>query len=72
LADTPTGSKWEPIAELTEEFEGNKLDSTKWHDHNPGWKGRKPGFFSKKNVTVKDRKLYLTARVEELENLPEG
>lgn len=45
-ADPPPGGKWQPIPELTDEFKGNKLDSTKWHDHNPGWKGREPGFFS--------------------------
>ncbi len=30
---------WEPIPELTDKFEGGKLDPTKWHDHNPGWMG---------------------------------
>lgn len=71
-ADPPPGSKWEPIPELTDEFEGDRLDATRWHDHNPGWKGRQPGFFSKKNVTVSDGKLHLTARVEDLPNLPSG
>lgn len=72
LADPPAESKWGPIAELTDEFQNDKLDSTKWHDHNPTWKGRQPGFFSKKNVTVDDGKLHLTARAEDLADLPEG
>jgi len=72
LADPPAGSKWEPITELTDEFQSDKLDSTKWHDHNPTWKGRHPGFFSKKNVTVSDGRLHLTARAEDLTDLPEG
>ncbi len=72
LADPPKGARWKPIPELTDEFEGKKLDSTKWHDHNPQWKGRKPGFFSRRNVTVRDGKLHLTARAEDLPNLPEG
>jgi beta-glucanase (GH16 family) len=72
LADPPAGSKWEPFTELTDEFEGDKLNSTKWHDHNPTWKGRQPAFFSKKNVTVSDDKLHLTARAEDLPDLPEG
>jgi len=71
-ADPPAGSKWEPILELTDEFDGDKLDSTKWHDHNPGWKGRQPGFFSRNNVSVSDGKLHLTARAENLEDVPEG
>ena len=72
LADPPSKSKWEPIQELTDEFDGDRLDSKKWHDHNPGWKGRHPAFFSKKNVAVRDGKLHLTARAENLKDLPKG
>lgn len=68
----PTHSKWEPIPELTDEFNGMALDADKWHDHNPGWKGRQPAFFHTKNVTVSDGKLHLTMRCEDLEGLPEG
>lgn len=68
----PRGPGWEPIPELTDEFDGDKLDAAKWHDHNPLWKGRQPGFFSKNNVTIKDGKLHLTARAEELPDLPKG
>lgn len=71
-ADPPSENKWEPIPQMTDEFEGGKLDPDKWHDNNPKWKGRQPGFFSKQNVTVKDGKLHLTARAESLKNLPEG
>ncbi len=67
----PSGSRWEPIKEMTDEFEDGKLDTKKWHDHNPTWLGRQPGFFSKKNVTVSNGKLHLTARAEDLPNLPE-
>lgn len=70
LAGPPAGSKWQPIPELTDEFEGDKLDSKKWHDHNPRWKGRPPAFFSKKNVSVSDGKLHLTARAQDLSDLP--
>ena len=71
-ADPPPGGKWQPISELTDEFKGDKLDSTKWHDHNPSWKGREPGFFSTNNVSVSDGKLHLTARAEDLKDLPQG
>jgi len=67
-----THGKWVPIAELSDEFEGDRLDADKWHPHNPTWKGRKPGFFAKTNVTVADGKLHLTARAENLPNLPDG
>ena len=71
-ADPPENGKWQPIPELTDEFDGDRLDPAKWHDHNPQWKGRQPGFFSKKNVTVRDGALHLTARAEDLPNLPDG
>lgn len=71
-AGPPPGSEWKPIPELTDEFEGKALDTAKWHDHNPGWKGREPGVFSPKNVSVSDGKLHLTSRVETLPNLPKG
>lgn len=51
-----------PIPELTDEFEGQGLDKAKWHDHNPGRRGRHPGFFSKANVTVGDGKVVRSLR----------
>lgn len=71
-AEPPPGSQWEPIPDLTDEFNGDKLDSAKWYDHNPGWTGRKPGFFSTNNVSVGGGKLHLTARAEDLGHLPDG
>ena len=50
----------------------DRLDPAKWHDHNPQWKGRQPGLFSRSNVTVRDGALHLTARAEDLPNLPDG
>ncbi len=71
-AGPPKEGKWRPIAELSDEFEGKTLDGKKWYDHNPTWKGRQPGFFSTKNVTVNNGKLHLTARAENLPDLPKG
>jgi len=64
--------QWEMIPELSDEFDGDRLDQTKWHPCNPGWQGRQPGWFSPKNVTVSDGKLHLTARAEDLPDLPKG
>ena len=72
LADPPTLGTWTPIPELTDEFNKDVLDRTKWHDHNPGWKGRKPALFSPANVTVSEGKLHLTAKQEDLPDLPDG
>lgn len=64
--------QWEPIPELTDEFDGDTLDASKWHDHNPTWLGREPGFFSRDNVRVSDGKLQLHAKLEDLPGLPAG
>ena len=71
-ADPPPGARWVPIPALTDEFEAEVLDGRKWTDHNPNWKGRKPGYFSPANVRVHDGKLHLTAKAEDLPDLPEG
>lgn len=70
--DPPAGEKWEPIPALTDEFDGPRLDPAKWLDHYPKWDGRKPGYFSRQNVSVAGGKLQITARREDLPNLPDG
>jgi len=72
VAGPPQDGKWEPIPELTDEFDGDTLDESKWHNHNPTWLGHQPGFFSQNNVSVADGKLHLIAKAEDLPGLPEG
>lgn len=69
LSDQTNSGAWEPYAPMSDEFEGSTLDRSKWHDHNPDWKGRQPAFFSPDNVVVKDGRLRLTMRLEEPEDL---
>ncbi|WP_419193793.1 beta-porphyranase D [Novipirellula herctigrandis] len=40
--------------DFSDEFNGTQLDSTKWLDHHPTWKGRVPGLFLPSQVSVKD------------------
>ena len=61
----PPGADWVLIPGLTDEFEGNTLDSDKWYDYNPGWTGRSPSRFARKNVSVSDGKLHLKCTVAE-------
>lgn len=60
----PMGEGWAFSPEFSDEFNGSKLDEAKWWDFNPEWYGRKPGFFARENVAVKDGALQLTARVQ--------
>lgn len=66
----PTDGKWAPLPELTDEFDGDRLDGTKWLNPDPGWQGRPPGYFARHNVAVRGGKLHLTARAEKLTGLP--
>lgn len=57
----PLGDGYEFVPELSDEFNGATLDSEKWFDFNPSWRGRKPALFSRANVAVSDGSLRLTA-----------
>lgn len=64
--------QWEPVPEFTDAFEEGRPDSDKWYDHDPQWQGRKPGYFSRNNVSINSGLLTLEARKEDLPELPEG
>ncbi len=56
--------KWVAVENMTDEFEGDVLDVTKWHadpkGNGWGWIGRPPGLFEAENVSVSDGKLNVT------------
>lgn len=54
------GWKLSPL--FSDDFEGRKLDDQKWWDFNPSWPGRKPAYFDRKNVQVKNGLLSITAK----------
>lgn len=64
--------EWEPFPALTDEFNGERLDESKWFPRNPTWLGRQPGYFNPKNVRVTDGMLHLDAKKETLPDLPAG
>lgn len=69
----PSGNEeWVYNEELSDEFEGSVLDSDKWYDNNPTWKGRQPSLFRKENVRVEDGMLILSGKREEVKDAPEG
>ncbi len=63
---------WEPFPALTDEFDGGKLDESKWLPNNPSWLGRQPGYFNSNNVRIADGMLHLDAKKESLPGLPAG
>jgi beta-glucanase (GH16 family) len=74
----PLGSGWKFVSEFSDEFDGDALDPGKWWDFNPTtFIGRKPGLFSRENVSVKNGSLQLTASkmprsMETVENAARG
>jgi beta-glucanase (GH16 family) len=60
----PAGEDWVFLSEFSDEFNDKNLESEKWWDFNPTWHGRKPAYFARENVEVKDGYLQLTARVQ--------
>jgi beta-glucanase (GH16 family) len=50
------------VAALSDEFDGDALDLTKWAPRDEGWLGRQPGLFDPANVVVSSGALQLWAR----------
>lgn len=57
---SPSNKKWELIKEMSDEFNGKKLNNKKWQSSGQGWIGRAPGLFLAENVKVTDGKLQIT------------
>ena len=65
-AAPPEGTEWVPFAAMTDEFNGNELDRSKWYDHNPTWRGRQPVQFHPDCVEVRDGRLRITKQLRQI------
>lgn len=66
----PPGTVWKPVEELSDEFNGDSLDATKWQSDPVAngwrWYGRAPGLFRAENVSLKNGKMCVTvSKLEE-------
>ncbi|NJB83524.1 family 16 glycosylhydrolase [Wenyingzhuangia aestuarii] len=52
--EPPIGKRWVMNPDFSDEFNGDKLDASKWYDYHPKWKGREPGLFLASQVSVKN------------------
>ena len=57
----PAGQVWQPIPELSDEFNTDALDTARWLPYHPYWQGRAPSRFDTANVSVGDGLLRLRA-----------
>ena len=77
-SDPQNTGNWVLRADLSDEFEGNRIDSDKWYvsradgKHEWTWKGRRPSQFVPENAIVEDGKLKLRTKWEPEYDLKEG
>lgn len=65
-ADPPTapdGFQWVLNKKFSDEFNGSRLDASKWYDHHPSWKGRPPAKFMPDTVSLNGGMLQIRNRV---------
>lgn len=55
-----SNQKWALIKEMSDEFDGKKVDESKWQISGQGWIGRAPGLFMAENIKVTDGNLKIT------------
>jgi len=58
----PSGMKWEKIDNMSDEFNGNRLNHNKWATFQQGWLGRPPGLFVANTIQVNEGNLKITNR----------
>ena len=64
LPEPPKAYRWEAIPELSDEFDGDALDTSKWLDYHPYWGGREPSQHDPANVSVRDGLLHLKSTTD--------
>lgn len=62
----PVGKRWVLNSDFSDEFNGTELDSSKWLDYHPSWKGREPGLFMSSQVSVENG--FMQIRGEKMDN----
>ena len=65
FTDSDNLEGWTVFEPMTDEFESNILNSSKWYNYNPGWKGRQPGLFQQSNVRLYNGTLQLWATYDD-------
>jgi len=64
VAYPPQHGQWEPFPVPIDEFDGDRLNESKWFPNNPGWLGRQPGYFNPQNVRAPGWETGIEGRVE--------
>lgn len=59
LPEAPLGYEWQLVENMSDEFNDDEFDKTKWQDHIKTWQGRPPAEFLPQNISEKDGTLRL-------------
>ena len=59
----PPGMQWVRNEAFSDEFNDHQLDSSKWYDHHPRWRGRPPAKFMPDTISVAEGLLRIRNRV---------
>ena len=59
----PAGHRWVKDDRFSDEFNGTSLDTNKWFDYHPRWKGRPPAKFVPSAISVANGLLQISAGV---------
>lgn len=72
LSDPNNSGGWRLLKDDSDEFDGETLDTDRWHPNNPKWKGRAPTYFDNSNVSFADGRLIIKVNQHGDLELPEG
>ncbi|WP_282147800.1 family 16 glycosylhydrolase [Algibacter lectus] len=59
----PENANWKLIKNMSDEFDGKKIDENKWQISGQGWIGRAPGLFQAENIKLDDGSLKITTKL---------
>ncbi|MCW2119935.1 family 16 glycosylhydrolase [Flavobacterium sp. 7A] len=59
----PATQNWSLVKEMSDEFDGKKMDESKWQISGQGWIGRAPGLFLAENVSISDGSLKIISKM---------
>ena len=59
----PANAKWKLVKNMSDEFDGKKIDESKWQISGQGWIGRAPGLFQADNIKVENGSLKITTKL---------
>ncbi|KAA1244786.1 family 16 glycosylhydrolase [Aquimarina sp. RZ0] len=72
LSDQKNRKQWEFLKKHSDEFTTNILDTSKWYENNPKWKGRPPTYFHPSNVSIENDELVIRVNQHQNEKLPKN